>query len=459
MTTHFSPLEWRPEIEVRMPLAPLTANEAVRVLHAYREVRWHHGNGPVRTRPTLEEIPMFHLSPTLSQYRDLRDPQGLVQIVHQPEDLPLPTLSPETVVQVTGVVTSELRAPGGVELRRPVFRVLSHPSAPLPFYLGGPQLKAGMDLRLNEAALSLRHPQSQRIFRVQAALTAGFRRALTDRQFVEVQTPKIIATASESGANVFKLRYFDTDAYLAQSPQFYKQMMVGVFGRVFETGPVFRAEPHATGRHLSEYVSLDVEIGFIENPHELMGLLRDLLETMLEEAQGDFGEDGWPRLRDEIPIIQFADALTQIGEALGQNLDQEPDLAPSHEEWLGAWARREYESDFVFVEGYPTVKRPFYTAPDPDRLAYSRSFDLLFGGQEIVTGGMRLHRYEDYLEALTRRGLTTEGLEGYLAAFRYGMPPHGGFAIGLERLTARLLGLSNIREATLFPRDMKRLRP
>ncbi len=423
----------------------------------------------------------YILSRSLSQYRDqsitmggwihrvrqlggltfivLRDPQGLVQIMRQPEDPPLPTLVPETVVQVTGLVTPENRAPGGVELRHPVFRILSRPGGSLPFHLGSPKLRVGMDLRLNEAALSLRHPQSQRIFRVQAALTSGFRRALRERQFVEVQTPKIIATASESGANVFKLQYFDTNAYLAQSPQFYKQMMVGVFGRVFETGPVFRAEPHDTGRHLSEYVSLDVEVGFIESPQELMSLLRDLLDVMLGEARADSGDNGWPRVPDQIPVIHFADALTQVGEALGQNLAQEPDLSPTHEDWLGVWARREYESDFLFVEGYPTAKRPFYTAPDPERPVYSRSFDLLFRGQEIVTGGMRLHRDEDYLDALKKRGLTTEGLEGYLSAFRYGMPPHGGFAIGLERLTARLLGLSNIREATLFPRDLKRLRP
>ena len=391
----------------------------------------------------------------------VRDGHGLVQIVHGPKDGPLPLLGAETVVEVSGLATSEVRAPGGIELRNPTFRVFASPAGSLPLHLGGRNLETGLDRRLNEAALSLRHPEIRRIFRVQAALAAGFRRALTAQQFVEVHTPKIVATASESGANVFRLRYFDTDAYLAQSPQFYKQTLVGVFGRVFEVGPVFRAEPHDTGRHLSQYTSLDVEMGFIDSHDELMQLLREVMAVMLAEAQPlvNAAEVAWPTVPAAVPVIHFAEALRLVGEALREDLSEEPDLAPAHEQWLGEWARRVHGSDFLFVEGYPTAKRPFYTDPDPDRPEYTRSFDLLFRGQEIVTGGKRLHRYADYQAALTARGLGEAGLEGYLAAFRYGMPPHGGFAIGLERLTARLLGLANIREATLFPRDVKRLSP
>lgn len=390
----------------------------------------------------------------------LRDGQGLMQIVHGAEDAPLPDLEAEMVVEVEGHAAREARAVGGVELRSPVFRILSRPAGPLPLHLGGPTLKAGLDLRLNDAALSLRHPQVRRVFQVQAALAAGFRRELSEHDFVEVHTPKIIASASESGANVFGLRYFEREAYLAQSPQFYKQMMVGVFGRVFEVGPVFRAEPHDTVRHLSQYTSLDAEMGFVGSHHDVMAVLRNVLATMLSTSAPIAPEAvDWPAVPPEIPIIHFTEALARVGEALGQDLSAEPDLAPGHERWLGDWARSEYGSEFLFVEGYPTAKRPFYTDPDPARPEFTRSFDLLFRGQEIVTGGMRLHRYADYQKALVERGLSAHGLEGYLAAFRYGMPPHGGFAIGLERLTARLLGLANIREAALFPRDVKRLEP
>lgn len=391
----------------------------------------------------------------------VRDGCGLVQVVHDSDNAPLPPLGPETVVEIFGVATREERAPGKVELRNPTLRLLASPATSLPLHLGSPTLKAGLDLRLNEAALSLRHPEIRRIFRVQAALASGYRRSLTEHQFVEVHTPKIIGTASESGANVFELNYFGSPAYLAQSPQFYKQILVGVFGRVFEVGPVFRAEPHDTVRHLSQYTSLDAEMGFVESHREIMQLLGEVLVKMLAEAEPwvNRADVPWPTVPQPIPVIHFSDALHLVGEALGEDLSAEPDLAPSHEAWLGQWAQRMHASDFLFVQGYPTRKRPFYTDPDPERPEYTRSFDLLFRGQEIVTGGMRLHRYADYQAALKARGMSEEGLEGYLAAFRYGMPPHGGFAIGLERLTARLLGLPNIREATLFPRDITRLTP
>ncbi len=392
----------------------------------------------------------------------IRDGRGVVQILHRPTDPPLPPLMPETVVKVSGLAIPEARAPGGVELHRPVIHVFATPESPLPFHVGGRDLPVGLDLRLNEAALSLRHPDIRQIFRVQAALVQGFRHALIGEQFTEVHTPKIVATASESGADVFRVRYFDTDAYLAQSPQLYKQTLVGVFGRVFEVGPVFRAEPHDTGRHLSQYTSLDAEMGFIESHKDIMDLLRDVLAKMLAEAQPlvvASDDARWPTVPAQIPVMHFEDALHLLGGALREDLSKEPDLAPAHEQWLGAWAQRVHDSDLLFVEGYPTIKRPFYTESDPDRPDYTLSFDLLFRGQEIVTGGKRLHRYSDYRAALKARGLSEAGLEGYLAAFRYGMPPHGGFAIGLERLTARLLGLRNIREATLFPRDLQRLRP
>lgn len=293
----------------------------------------------------------------------------------------------------------------------------------------------------------------------------GFRATLRAKDFVEIQTPKIVASATEGGANVFKLDYFGGPAYLAQSPQFYKQTMVGVFERVFEVGPVFRAEPHDTTRHINEYVSLDAELGFIEDHTTVMRLLNEVLAGMVatlaekEPEALDLLKLRLPEVPQTIPQIHFVEAQELLLKETGEDARHEPDLAPAHERWLGEWAKRCYNSDFLFVVGYPMVKRPFYTHPDPTRPGYSRGFDLLFRGLELVTGGQRLHRYEDYLAALAGRSMEAGPFEGYLEAFKYGMPPHGGFAIGLERWLARLLEVPNIRETTLFPRDINRLAP
>ena len=242
-------------------------------------------------------------------------------------------------------------------------------------------------------------------------------------------------------------------------------MMVGVFERVFEVGPVFRAEPHDTQRHLNEYVSLDVEMGFIENHLTVMDVLTEVIRGMLGQVQCEAADAlallnlTLPEVPERIPSIHFADAQALLEQATGERVRGEPDLAPAHERWLGEWARREHGSEFLFVVGYPMVKRPFYTHPEPGRPEFSNSFDLLFRGLELVTGGQRLHRYADYLDALAARGMSPEPLAGYLEAFKHGMPPHGGFAIGLERWVARLVGATNVRETALFPRDLNRLTP
>jgi nondiscriminating aspartyl-tRNA synthetase len=296
--------------------------------------------------------------------------------------------------------------------------------------------------------------------RVSAAAVAGFRSTLDALGFVEVHTPKIVAGATESGANVFALDYFGRPAYLAQSPQFYKQLLVGVLERVYEVGPVFRAEPHDTTRHLAQYTSLDVELGFVEDHREVMAVLRDVLAGMVASVAERAGPAltalgvEVPLVPARIPAVHFTEALAIAGAP-----PDEPDLAPAHERALGEWARAEHASDFLFVTGYPMAKRPFYTHPDPARPAYSNGFDLLFRGVELVTGGQRLHRHADYLAALAARGEPLEPVASYVDAFRYGMPPHGGFAIGLERFVARLTGATNVREVTAFPRDLHRLTP
>lgn len=397
----------------------------------------------------------------------LRDGVGIAQAMTQDDAslTPLSGLQNESVIEVEGIVAAEGQAPGGHELHDIVVRVITPVTDVLPFPINKPVVKASLDTFLDNATVALRHPANRSLLRISSGVMAAFRGLLTSEGFTEIQSPKLVASATESGANVFSVDYFGRPAYLAQSPQFYKQIMVGVFGRVFEVGPVFRAEPHDTTRHVNEYVSMDAEFGFIENHFTVMAVLGRLIRAIIarlgEENTAELELVGvtLPMIPEQVPHIHFRDAQQLILEQHGEDCRGEPDLAPQHERWLGQWARETYNSDFLFVTGYPMVKRPFYTHPDPADPKYSNSFDLLFRGTELVTGGQRLHRYQDYIAALDRSHLPLEPFQYYLEPFKYGMPPHGGFAIGLERFTMQLTGLSNIREATLFPRDTHRLTP
>jgi nondiscriminating aspartyl-tRNA synthetase len=388
----------------------------------------------------------------------VRDRSGIVQVVVEDPGLraELDALAPETVLAVEGTAVLSDQAPGGVEIHGPHVEVIARPvGPPPPFELRRPELNAQLPTLLDHAAAALRHPRRRAVTKIAAASVAGFRAALDALDFTEIHTPKLVATATETGANVFAVDYFGRRAYLAQSPQFYKQTMVGVLERVYEVGPVFRAEPHDTARHLAEYVSLDAEMGFVRDHTDVMAVLRATLAGMADAVAAL--DAPAPDVPAEIPSVDFTAAQRMIEADTGEPTVGEADLAPAHERWIGDWARREHGSDFVFVTGYPQAKRPFYTHPDPARPGFTNSFDLLFRGVELVTGGQRLHRYEDVVAAL---GDQDPGpLAGYLDAFRYGMPPHGGFAIGLERWVSRLVGAANIREVTLFPRDLSRLTP
>jgi nondiscriminating aspartyl-tRNA synthetase len=392
----------------------------------------------------------------------VRDGRGLAQVVV--EDDP-PRWHPETVLEVEGRVVATPEAPGGFELHDPEFRALAEIVEPPPIELRRPRLKEQLRTVLDHAPVALRHPRERAKFQLAAASVAGFRAALDRLGFVEIQTPKLVGAATEGGADTFAVDYFGRPAYLAQSPQLYKQILVGVFERVYESGPAFRAEPHDTGRHLAEYFSLDAELGFVEDHRDVMRVAREAVAGMMEAVRSRAGAAldllgvDVPDVPAEVPSIDFVDAQEAIQRATGERVLGEPDFAPAHERWLGDWARAHHGSDFLFVVGYPMAKRPFYTHPDPERPGFSRGFDLLFRGLEIVTGGQRLHRHGDYVSALAERGLDAEPFAGYLQAFRYGMPPHGGFALGLERWTAQLVGARNIRETTLFPRDRNRLVP
>jgi len=374
-------------------------------------------------------------------------------------------LPEETVIQVTGIVTASPQAPGGAELTEPVITQLSGPAVPPPFDLYRPTITAGLPTILDHAPATLRHPLLRAGFEIASASVAGFREALDARGFTEVYTPKIVQTATESGANVFGIDYFGRPAYLAQSPQFFKQALVGVFERVYEVGPAFRAEPHDTARHLAQYTSLDAELGFIADHHDVMAVLRDAIAGMATGVQErarfavDLLELKLPAVPAGIPEIHFADAQELMAAQMGEDPRGEPDLAPAHERWLCEWALREHGSEFLFVTGYPAAAKPFYTHADPARPGFTNGFDLLFRGLELVSGGQRLHRHDDYLAALAQRGEDPAPYASYLEVFAHGMPPHGGFAIGLERWTARLTGAANVRQVTLFPRDLHRLSP
>ena len=386
----------------------------------------------------------------------VRDRSGVAQVVLG-DGAVLDALPEETVIAVEGTVTAREQAPGGVELTSPQVTALSAPAATPPVQLWRPALDVGLPTVLDHAPVVWRHRTRQALWRIAASSVRGFRRVLDVRGFTEIHTPKLVAGATESGANVFTVDYFGRPAYLAQSPQLYKQIMVGVFERVYETGPVFRAEPHDTSRHLAEYVSLDVELGFIDDHRDVLAVLGEVLAGMLAEIAAedvDLAGVRLPALPDSIPVVHFRDALRLVGAD-----PAEPDLAPEHERLLGAWAQEQHRSDFLAVEGYPARKRPFYTHPEPGDPTATNSFDLLFRGQELVTGGQRLHEIADYERALAERGEPLATYAGYLDAFRYGMPPHGGFAIGLERWTAQLAQRDNIRQTTLFPRDRQRLTP
>jgi len=411
----------------------------------------------------------------LHQFRELgkinfliiRDGWGTFQaIVEEPAALEaLRAVQVESVIEVRGVVTAEAQAPGGAELRATEVTILEPVLEPPPIEVNKREMKAALETFLDHAVIGLRHPRRRAILRLAAAAMAGFRATLDEMGFVEIQTPKILGSATEGGANVFTVDYFGQPAYLSQSPQLYKQMAVGFFERVYEVGPAFRAEPHATTRHLAEYVSLDVELGFVDDHTTVMEVLTRVVAGMLGElrqacpAELALLEANLPEVPAAVPSIYFPRAQELLEQRYGVACRGEPDLAPEHERLLGRWAQETYGSDFLFVTGYPTAKRAFYTHPNPAEPCYSNSFDLLFRGLELVSGGQRLHRHADYLAVMRERGMAPEPFAEYLKAFRFGMPPHGGFAIGLERFLMQLLGLPNLRLAALFPRDLHRLAP
>lgn len=396
----------------------------------------------------------------------LRKSEGLVQCVYEEGsvDFPLKDLKEESAVAVTGTVKKEDRAPGGVEVRLQTITVLSEPTEPMPLAVNKWKMNTSLEAMLNMRPIALRNVRERAKFRIQEGVVRAFRDFLHSQGFTEIHTPKIGAKGAEGGANIFKLEYFHRPAVLAQSPQFYKQMLVGVFDRVFEVGPVFRAEKHNTKRHLNEYTSLDFEMGYIEDYTDIMAMETGFLQYAMKLLKENYGKELEilkVQLPDasKIPAVRFDVAKELVAKKYNRQIRNPFDLEPEEEALIGQYFKEEYDADFVFVTHYPSKKRPFYAMDDPEDTRFTLSFDLLFHGLEITTGGQRIHDYNALLKKIEDRGMETEGMEQYLDTFKYGMPPHGGLGIGLERLTMQLLGEENVREACLFPRDLNRLEP
>ncbi len=396
----------------------------------------------------------------------LRKRDGLLQCVYEKggSSFELKELKEAATVEVTGTVAGSGKAPHGIEIRMKELRILSEPAAPMPLPVAKWKLNTSLEAKLNYRPISLRNLRERARFRIQEGLVRGFRDFLYGEGFTEIHTPKIGAKSAEGGANLFRLDYFHRPAVLQQSPQFYKQMMVGVFDRVFETAPVFRAEKHNTKRHLNEYTSLDFEMGYIEGFEDIMAMETGYLQYAMKLLEEEYADElktlgiELPKT-DRIPAVRFDEIKRLVSEEYGRKIRSPYDLEPEEEVLISRYAKEKWDADFVFVTHYPSRKRPFYAMDDPEDPGYTLSFDLLFRGMEITTGGQRIHDYGSLLAKMEQRGMTDEGMEQYLSAFKYGMPPHGGLGIGLERLTMKLTGDDNVRETTLFPRDMSRLEP
>ncbi len=396
----------------------------------------------------------------------LRRASGLVQCVYEKEKgrLDHKSWKEESAVKVTGTVCGEERAPGGFEVRLEEMEILSVPESPMPLPVNKWKMNTSLEARLAVRPVSLRNLRERAKFKIQEGIVRGFRDYLHSQGFTEIHTPKIVARGAEGGSNVFKLEYFGKKAELAQRPQFSKQTMVGVYDRVFEAGPVFRAEKHNTTRHLNEYTSLDFEMAYIHSFEDVMemetGMLQYVMDLLSREYEKELNmlDVTLPDV-SKIPAVRFDEAKKLVSEKYGRKIRAPYDLEPEEELLIGRYFKEEYGSDFVFVTHYPSKKRPFYAMEDPADAHYTLSFDLLFKGLEVTTGGQRIHDYQMMMEKLAARNMDPADLESYLMIFRHGMPPHGGLGIGLERLTMRLLDEQNVRETAMFPRDVTRLEP
>lgn len=396
----------------------------------------------------------------------LRTKRRVVQCVYSKEFSRFSSeqLIEESCVRATAYVAAEERSKTGYDLRLLELEILSKPEESSPIVINNKRVDTSIENLLNYRPVTLRNEKERAIFKIQEGICRGFRNFLQREHFTEIHTPKIVYAGAEGGANIFHLNYFGKDAYLAQSPQFYKQMMVGVYERVFEIAPVFRAEKHDTSRHLNEYISVDFEMGYIESFEDIMQMETKMLKDTMAFLQENYSEEisllkvKLPVI-EEIPAIRFAETKELVSETYNRPIGDYEDFEPEEEKLLCEIIKKKTGSEFVFVTHYPSKKRPFYAMESRENPEETLSFDLLFRGLEVTTGGQRIHNYKEQIAKMERRGMTAELFESYLMMHKYGMPPHGGLGLGLERLTSKLLNQENVRFASLFPRDINRVTP
>lgn len=396
----------------------------------------------------------------------LRTKREIIQCIYSAEisNFGIEELKEECCVLVIAKVVPEERSKVGYELQMINVEILSVPAMESPIVINNKLVDTSIENLLDFRPITLRNAKERAIFKIQEGICRGFRKCLEENQFTEIHTPKIVSEGAEGGANIFSLNYFGKSAYLAQSPQFYKQTMVGVFERVFEIAPVFRAEKHDTARHLNEYTGVDFEMGYIKDFSEIM----DMEVLMIQSAFAELEEHYQKELEllkvelpkaVEIPRIRFGEAKELVAKTYNRVIRDLEDFEPEEEKLLCETIKKKTGSEFVFVTHYPTKKRPFYAMENPENREETLSFDLLFRGLEITTGGQRIHNYEEQVRKMEEREMDPTAFESYLMIHKYGMPPHGGLGLGLERFTSQLLGFSNVRYATLFPRDIHRVTP
>lgn len=391
----------------------------------------------------------------------LEDRSGIIQTVWE-EDVEAKT---GDIVSIEGEARKDERAQGGCEIKGEKLTVIVGSEKELPYDPSVKELNLNLSTLLDNRVVTVRHQRIKAIFRLYDILLKSYEQVMREEGFVEIKTPKLLGSLTEGGANFFKVKYFDREAFLAQSPQFYKQIMVGAFERVFEIGPVFRAEPHFTTRHINEYISLDAEMGFIKNDEDIRKeiniVLRKMFKILAEEGKQylEFLGATIDEVPEDIPAIKLAEAKKIIKEKYNHDVSQDTDIDPEGEKLICRYAKEKWNSDFIFVTHYPWKDRPFYTMPADDNQEETLGFDLLYKKMEIITGGQRIHSYNQLVENMKSKGVDVKGMEFYLETFKSAMPPHGGWAIGSERIIQLLLDLSSVKEASLFPRDIKRLIP
>ncbi len=399
----------------------------------------------------------------------VRDRTGLIQVTLPKKFIPpkvfemTRNLSKESVVSVSGKVQKEEKAPNGYEIIPDSIEILSRAATPLPLDPTG-KVDANLDTRLDNRVMDLRRSEINAIFKIRDAAISSARKFLSGSGFIEVTTPSIISTSSEGGTELFPVSYFEEEAFLAQSPQLYKQMMMGTgLDRVFEIAKYFRAEEHDTIWHLNEVTAIDCELAFIKDENDVIEVIEALVVAMINGVRENCAQElemlerEIPEPKTPFPMVRYDDALEKL-EDCGMRIPFGEDLTTETEKKLGEVMKEEGQ-ELYFITKYPLIIKPFYTMPDAEDQTYSNSFDLEYRGREIVSGSQRVHEYDLLVERMKKKDLAPENFKSYLSAFKFGMPPHGGFGLGIERFLVLLLNLSNIREAVLFPRDRKRLEP